>query len=94
MSLTNLESSRDEYAERTLAGKPIPEDSFLHQMDYLGFVHGDQRWRSEDGKRLFTWDSLHGEVEVFNGRGKHLFVADAVSGQLIGKAVRGRKIDV
>ncbi|MFM9963066.1 MAG: colicin E3/pyocin S6 family cytotoxin [Planctomycetaceae bacterium] len=63
-------------------------------MDYLGFVHGDQCWRSEDGKRLFTWDSLHGEVEVSNRRGKRVFVADAVSGRLIGQPVHGRKIDV
>ncbi len=77
-----------------MAGKPIPEDSFLHRLKYLGFVHGDQRWRSEDGKRLYTWDALHGEVEVFNGRGRHLAAVDSVTGRLIKDAVRGRTIDV
>lgn len=32
-----------------------------------------KRWRDEHG-RLFTWDSFHGEIEVFNKRGKHLGV--------------------
>ena len=77
-----------------MAGKPIPESSFLRNLEYMGFVHGDQRWRSNDGKRLFTWDSLHGEVEVFNDRGRHLFVADAITGDVIKNAVRGRRIDV
>ena len=77
-----------------MAGKPIPEDSYLHRQEYLGFVHGDQRWRSEDGKRLYTWDALHGEVEVFNGRGRHLGAVDSVTGRLIKDAVRGRIIDV
>jgi hypothetical protein len=42
---------------------------------------------------LFTWDSLHGEIEVYNGRGKHLGVMDA-NGKVIKTAVEGRKIDV
>jgi hypothetical protein len=28
--------------------------------------------RSDGGARLYTWDSLHGEIEVFNRPGKHL----------------------
>jgi hypothetical protein len=43
---------------------------------------------------LYTWDALHGEVEVFNARGKHLGVIDAKSGDWIKVAVPGRKIDV
>jgi len=42
----------------------------------------------------YTWDSLHGEIEVFNKRGKHIGVVDAVSGELIKDAVKGRSIDV
>jgi Cytotoxic len=63
-------------------------------MDDLGFVCGNKLWRSKCGKRYFTWDSLHGEIEVFNKRGKHLGVLDAVSGNLIKNAVEGRSIDV
>jgi hypothetical protein len=63
-------------------------------MEYMGFVHGDQRWRSADGKRLYTWDDLHGEVEVFTRRGRHLGAAHAVTGVLIKDAVKGRRISV
>jgi len=53
------------------------------------------RWSSADGKRIYTWDALHGEVEVFNRRGRHLGVVDAVTGIPNGKeAVPGRVIDV
>lgn len=73
---------------------PVPNPSFLSRCDYLGYVHGSQRWRSKDGKRLFTWDGLHGEIEAYNTRGLHLGVLDAVAGDLIKDAVRGRRIDV
>jgi hypothetical protein len=63
-------------------------------MTYLGFVNGEQRWRSPCGKRILTWDSLHGEIEVFNARGKHLGVLHAVTGIQIKGAVKGRSIDV
>jgi len=63
-------------------------------MECLGERHGEKLWRSADGDRLYTWDSLHGEVEVFNKRGRHLGAADAMTGRLIKDAVRGRRIDV
>lgn len=74
--------------------KPIPRPSYLDSCDYLGFVFGERRWRSKNGTRLFTWDSLHGEIEVFNLRGKHVEVLDAISGKAIKGATRGRRIDV
>lgn len=40
------------------------------------------------------WDSLHGEVEVYNARGKHVGVKHAVAGVWVKNAVRGRRIDV
>jgi hypothetical protein len=54
----------------------------------------ERRWRSKNGTRLLTWDSLHGEIEVFNLRGKHLEVLDAISGKPCKGAIRGRRIDV
>ncbi|WP_420715284.1 colicin E3/pyocin S6 family cytotoxin [Corallococcus sp. BB11-1] len=63
-------------------------------MESLGSRDGEKRWRSLDGERLYTWDSLHGEIEVFNKRGRHLGALDAVSGKLIKEAVKGRVIDV
>jgi hypothetical protein len=78
----------------TELGKVIPEPSILDEFEYLGYIYGARRWRSDGGKRLYTWDSLHGEVEVYNARGKHLGVMDAETGRMIGEPVRGRKIDV
>ena len=73
---------------------PIPVPSFLDTCEYLGAFSGQKRWRSPDRKRLYTWDSLHGEIEVFNKRGKHLGALDAVTGRLTKDPVSGRSIDV
>ncbi|SFI75108.1 colicin E3/pyocin S6 family cytotoxin [Nitrosomonas sp. Nm34] len=74
--------------------KPIPSPSILDNCEYLGAIYGERRWRSKDGQRLYTWDSLHGEIEVFNKRGKHLGAIDPICGSLIKDAIPGRKIDV
>ena len=47
-----------------------------------------------DGKRLYTWDSLHGEIEAFNRRGEHLGALDAITGEFIKDPSPGRRIDV
>lgn len=73
---------------------PRPDPCFLDECERLGFVYGVLRWRSRDGSRLYTWDGLHGEIEIFNSRGRHLGVGDAVTGTLIKPPVKGRKIDV
>ena len=77
-----------------MGSKPIPKPSLLDDCDYLGFVYGERRWRSADGRHLLTWDSLHGEVEVYSTRGKHIGTRDAVTGRWIKDAVQGRKINV
>ena len=74
--------------------KPIPKPSVLDDFEFLGAINGERRWRSDDGKRLYTWDSLHGEIEVFNARGKRLGTMDPKTGQVTKPAVRGRTIDV
>jgi hypothetical protein len=71
-----------------------PKPSVLDGFEYLGYINGNRLWRSDCGARLYTWDALHGEVEVFNGRGRHLGVMHAVNGAWIKPAVKGRKIDV
>lgn len=73
---------------------PIPQPSFLNQCVRLKTINGERRWGSVDGTRIYTWDSLHGEIEVFNARGVHLGVLDAVNGLPIKAAVKGRRIDV
>ena len=74
--------------------KPIPKPSILDQFEYLGAFGGERRWRSDGGNRLYTWDALHGEVEVFNSRGAHLGALDPITGNWVKPAVRGRRIDV
>jgi hypothetical protein len=67
----------------------------------VGFVTGlvraprqsEQRWVDEGRTRIYTWDRLHGEFEVFDSRGNHLGSADA-DGKLVKPAVKGRTIDV
>ena len=75
-----------------MAGKPIPKPCFLDNCESLGAINNVRRWRDENG-RLFTWDALHGEIEVFNKRGKHIGVMDP-QGELIKEAVKGRTIYV
>ena len=69
------------------------EPSYLDDCIPIGAVNGRKRWKSKDGKRLYTWDSLHGEIEVFNDRGRHLAVYSP-DGDCIKGAVKGRKINV
>lgn len=73
---------------------PMPSPCFLDECEFLGFIEGSKRWRSRDGRRLYTWDALHGEIEIFTKRGSHLGAADAVTGVLFKGPVKGRKINV
>jgi hypothetical protein len=72
--------------------KPIPKPSILDQFEFLGSFGGERRWRSHDGRRLYTWDALHGEVEVFNSRGKHLGALDPKTGILISPPSPGGRL--
>jgi hypothetical protein len=72
--------------------KPIPDDCFIRRLERY-FYQGRHIWISDDRRFRYTWDSLHGEVEVYPRRGRHLGVLDC-SRKLIGGAVKGRRIDV
>ncbi len=74
--------------------KPVPKPSFLDECECIGVFNGEKRWRSKDKQRIYTWDGLHGEIEVFNSRGKHLGVLEAQNGMLVKPARKGRRIDV
>lgn len=71
-----------------------PRPGFLDNMKKHRVEGGKQIWVSQDGDLYYTWDSLHGEIEVFNIRGRHLGVLDPVDGTKIKNAVKGRKINV
>lgn len=70
-----------------------PRPSFLDQQVKLSRA-GGPRWRSADRERIYEWDSLHGHIEVYDRRGLHRGAADALTGELILPAVKGRRIDV
>lgn len=74
--------------------KPIPTPSILDRMEFFDVREGQKVWRSQARKRYYTWDSVHGEVEVYTKRGKHLGAIDPVTGKLIKLPVRGRTIDL
>lgn len=74
--------------------KTAPEYGFLKNQTYLGHKNGQRLWTNHDRNRYFTWDRLHGEIEVYNKRGRHLGALDSISGVFIKNAVKGRKIDV
>jgi hypothetical protein len=63
-------------------------------MESLGFVHGARRWRHRESGQLYTWDALHGEVEAFNPQGVHQGSLDPQTGDVIKRAVKGRRINV
>jgi putative cytotoxic protein len=74
--------------------KPVPTPSFLDSCEPMGARGGRKRWRRQDLKRIYTWDEIHGEIEVFNERGHHVGVLDGRTGKMIKPAVPGRRIDV
>lgn len=78
---------------RVLPAEHVPQNCFLHDMISVA-RKGERRWKSTCGKRIYTWDALHEEVEVYNARGRHLGAMDPETGRFIKDAVKGRKIDV
>lgn len=76
-----------------MSGVPVPKNDFFSDCEAIGAPNGEKRWRSKDGKSIYTWDSLHGEIEVFNKRGRHLGVLNP-DGVYIKDAVKGRRINV
>jgi hypothetical protein len=72
----------------------VPSDSFLRGLKPWRTIEGRKAWRSRTGHHIYMWDSLHGEVEVFDPRGRHLGVFDPVTAAMIKGPVPGRSIDV
>lgn len=70
---------------------PKPKPCFLDSLQKFRVIGDRQIYRADD--KYYSWDELHGEIEVFNKRGRHIMVLDA-QGNYIKDAVNGRKIDV
>ena len=75
-----------------MGGKPIPKPSILDGCEVDGIEGGRKVFKDPQTERYYTWDSLHGELEVFNKRGKHLGSICPITGELTKPAVKGRKI--
>jgi hypothetical protein len=71
---------------------PVPDTPFVRGLQRVR-RKGVRRWQNADGSRLYEWDSLHGEFEVYDGRGNHLGVVDE-NGIATKDPVPGRSIDV
>ena len=70
--------------------KPKPDPCFIDQFEFYKVIDGRKVYRGRD--RYYSWDELHGEIEVFNKRGYHLGALDAVTGVQIKEAKRGRRL--
>lgn len=75
---------------------PKPPHGFLDNCVFFRIIGGRKVYKGKNQGRdkYFSYDELHGEIEVFNKRGKHIGVMDAVTGEWIKEAVPGRIIDV
>lgn len=73
--------------------RPRPVPNLLDDLERLK-RRGPARWLDREEELLFEYDALHGHVEGYNVRGRHIGVFDAVTGERIGPAIRGRRIDV
>lgn len=69
-----------------------PSPCFLDQFEFFKVIDGRKVYRSKD--RYFSWDELHGEIEVFDRRGFHLGALDAQRGTKIKDAKKGRRLHV
>ena len=74
--------------------KPIVTPGYLGTFEYLGYIYGERLWRSPSNNVIYTWDSSHGEAEVFDAGGDHRGVIDAVTGRPIKSARKESKISV
>lgn len=72
---------------------PPPKTGFVTTLEKVSRTNSRPRWRSADGRRLYEWDALHGEFEVYTRQGIHIGVAND-AGVIIKDAVPGRTIDV
>lgn len=67
-----------------------PKPCYIDQYEFYKVISRRKVYRSSD--RYYSWDELHGEIEVFDKRGYHLGALDAVTGEKIKDADKGRRL--
>lgn len=76
-----------------MGGIPKPDPSIVSGFK-VSFVEGNRKYYFDPEEQLYySWDSLHGEFEVFNRRGFHLGSVCPTTGITLKPAVRGRRIN-
>lgn len=76
-----------------MGGIAQPKPSIVDKFRVVGIESGRKVYRDDTENRYYTWDSMHGEFEVFNKNGRHLGAVCPTTGDLIKPAVKGRKIN-
>lgn len=75
-----------------MGGLPRPTPSIVDCFK-VAFVEGTRKYYFDPtGKLYYSWDSLHGEFEVFDKRGFHRGSVCPKTGLAIKPPVRGRRI--
>ncbi|SDU68797.1 colicin E3/pyocin S6 family cytotoxin [Pseudomonas synxantha] len=86
---------RDQFSglrEPWMGGKPRPDPSIVSGFR-VAYVEGGRKYYFDAvEQRYYSWDSLHGEFEVFDRRGFHLGSVCPETGLALKPAVRGRRI--
>lgn len=75
-----------------MAGKPKLDPSIVSGFRVAFVEAGRKVYFDPIAQRYYSWDSLHGEFEVFDRRGFHLGSVCPETGRLLKPAVRGRRI--
>lgn len=72
----------------------LTSPNFLESCELLKKRIEDKKtWKSLDGKRLYQWDSQHGDIEIYNAKnGVHLGSGDKQTGKTTKGPVKGRKL--
>lgn len=71
---------------------PQPKPCFLDGFKVVKII--DNRKVYQRGRLLYTWDGLHGEIEVFDKHGYHMGALDAVTGEQIKPPRKERRLHV
>ncbi|MNG24742.1 Cytotoxic [compost metagenome] len=75
-----------------MGGIARPTPSIVDSLK-VAFIEGGRKCYFDPAEqRYFSWDSLHGEFEVFDKRGYHLGSVCPTTGITIKPPVRGRRI--
>lgn len=74
-----------------MGGIARPRPSIVDRYKKVKVESGRQYWYDSNEQRYYSWDSLHGEFEVFDKRGYHLGAVCPETGEYLKDAVRGRR---